>query len=85
MNGGANAFGAVYEISPQVHGGWKEKLIYSFSPANTFGDGVHPVAGLVFDKSGNLYGTTAFGGDLGGGILRVSNCLSRQTAVGKRR
>ncbi len=69
MNGGANAFGAAYEISPQAHGGWKEKLIYSFSPVNNFGDGLHPAAGLVFDKSGNLYGTTIFGGGQGGGIV----------------
>lgn len=69
LNGGANGDGAVYEISPQAHGGWKEKLIYSFNPVNTFGDGARPVAGLVFDKTGNLYGTTVFGGGEGGGIV----------------
>lgn len=69
MNGGANGYGAAYEISPQAHGGWKETLIYSFNPANNFGDGDRPEAGLIFDKSGNLYGTTVFGGGEGGGIV----------------
>lgn len=69
MNAGANGYGAAYEISPQAHGGWKEKLIYSFNPANNFSDGGRPEAGLIFDKSGNLYGTTVFGGERGGGIV----------------
>src|SRR5262249_31112321 len=69
MNGGAANEGAVFEISPQAHGGWKEKLIYSFNTTTNFGDGFRPVAGLVFDKSGNLFGTTTVGGGLGGGAV----------------
>jgi uncharacterized repeat protein (TIGR03803 family) len=69
MNGGAHSEGAVFKISPQAHGGWKEQVLYSFNPAIDFGDGVQPVAGLVFDESGNLYGTTTVGGEQGGGTV----------------
>jgi uncharacterized repeat protein (TIGR03803 family) len=32
-------------------------------------DGSTPYGGLVMDGSGNLYGTTAFGGKYGGGVV----------------
>jgi uncharacterized repeat protein (TIGR03803 family) len=38
-----------------------ETVIYSFRSG---GDGAHPLAGLVADHAGNLYGTTANGGNL---------------------
>ena len=38
----------------------KETVLYSFTGG---ADGASPVAGLVRDAAGNLYGTTAFGGD----------------------
>jgi hypothetical protein len=53
--------GTVYRLSPPSSGSqqWKETLLYQFrDPA----DGEYPVGGLVFDKAGNLYGTTYFGG-----------------------
>jgi len=37
-----------------------ETLLYSFD--NYSGDGYQPYSGLVADKSGNLYGTTVYGG-----------------------
>jgi uncharacterized repeat protein (TIGR03803 family) len=52
--------GTVYELSPNGDGTWKETVLHSFGgyPA----DGSVPVAGLVLDASGNLYGTTPHGG-----------------------
>ena len=49
--------GTVFKLSPpSVHGGsWTESVIYAFQGGN---DGNGPVAGLVFDQAGNLYGTT---------------------------
>ena len=34
-------------------------MLYSFTGGS---DGANPVAGLVFDAAGNLYGTTEYGG-----------------------
>ncbi len=52
--------GTVYEVSPPVTGSqWTETLLYQFQGGT---DGNFPVAGLVFDGSGNLYGTTEAGG-----------------------
>ena len=51
--------GTVFELSPKAGGGWTETVLYSFQGGN---DGQYPRAGLVFDKAGNLYGTTANGG-----------------------
>jgi uncharacterized repeat protein (TIGR03803 family) len=51
--------GTVYELSPS-HGSWTESIIYSFSSGP--GDGCNPRSNVVFDGSGNLYGTTWEGG-----------------------
>jgi uncharacterized repeat protein (TIGR03803 family) len=61
--GGANSncnygCGTVFELTQSKDGGWTEKILHSFNGK----DGDYPVAGLILDKSGNLYGTTEFGG-----------------------
>jgi uncharacterized repeat protein (TIGR03803 family) len=56
--------GAVYELSPNGSGGWTATLVYGFQ-GGSGGNG--PAGGLIFDKSGNLYGTTGAGGDVQGG------------------
>jgi uncharacterized repeat protein (TIGR03803 family) len=68
--GGADGSGAAFELVPQTGGGWAEKVLHSFDDNGK--DGWVPYAGLVFDASGNLYGTTVFGGaegDGGGGTV----------------
>ncbi|HUA17086.1 MAG TPA: choice-of-anchor tandem repeat GloVer-containing protein [Verrucomicrobiae bacterium] len=55
-----NFDGTVFELSPKSGGGWTETVLYSFGVVS--GDGIQPVAGLVFDSAGNLYGTTLSGG-----------------------
>jgi uncharacterized repeat protein (TIGR03803 family) len=61
--GGNSDQGAVFEMTPAAGGGWTEATIYSFTfDLNGTTDGGVPMAGLVFDTSGNLYGTTYFGG-----------------------
>ena len=42
-----------------------EKVLYSFTGGT---DGSEPHAGLIFDQSGNVYGTTAYGGLYGAGV-----------------
>ena len=56
--------GAVYEMSPpkQQGGAWTETILYSFPTSKR---GYLPNGDLVFDKSGNLYGATVFGGTKG--------------------
>ena len=52
--------GIIFELTQSS--GWTESILYNFVGGAT--DGANPGAGLVFDQSGNLYGTTQFGGDL---------------------
>jgi uncharacterized repeat protein (TIGR03803 family) len=51
--------GTIFKLTPAKSGAWTETVLYRFKPT---GDGFAPVAGLVFDKAGDLYGTTSFGG-----------------------
>ena len=57
---GAYGYGMVYELTPRAGGGWTEKGLHSFGDG--FGDGRYPMAGLIFDSAGNLYGMTNEGG-----------------------
>jgi uncharacterized repeat protein (TIGR03803 family) len=57
FNGGC---GMVYELSPSADSRWKERILYQFGCGN--GDGTEPGASLIFDSTGNLYGTTIYGG-----------------------
>lgn len=50
--------GVVFELSPTASG-WKQTLLHSFSGA----EGSNPQGGLAIDASGNLFGTTATGGN----------------------
>jgi uncharacterized repeat protein (TIGR03803 family) len=59
--------GTVYKLSPAVGGQWTETVIHSFDCDST--DGSEPLAGLVMDAAGNLYGTTGFGGTTGHGTV----------------
>ncbi len=65
--GGRGGNGVVFELSPATDGSWTETILHSF--ANDGKDGLQPVGGLIFDASGNLYGTTTSGGTLGLGAV----------------
>lgn len=60
--GGTASQGTVFELSPPASQGdpWTETVLYSFQGGAS--DGAQPVAGLVFDSGGSLYGTTSLGG-----------------------
>ena len=51
--------GVVFELSP-VDGTWTETVLYNF-PADASGNGGGN-GGVILDQSGNLYGTTYYGG-----------------------
>jgi uncharacterized repeat protein (TIGR03803 family) len=55
----ANGCGTVFELTPQKGGIWTETIVHNFGNGV---DGFAPEAGLTFDNSGNLYGTTEIGG-----------------------
>jgi uncharacterized repeat protein (TIGR03803 family) len=68
--GGGSGNGGIYELVKTTTG-WSEKILYNF--VNNGVDGYYPNYGLVFDSSGNLYGTTAYGGS-----GNPSNCEPQQ-------
>ncbi len=69
-NGGLYTEGTIFEMSPYNGANnhcCREILVYSFGQSSA--DGQHPLAGLIFDSSGNLLGTTANGGPNNGGTV----------------
>jgi len=65
--GGTRGSGNVFELSPGSGGIWTEKVLHSFNPSA--GGGSQPLAGLILDPSGNIYGTTNQGGTYGYGTV----------------
>jgi uncharacterized repeat protein (TIGR03803 family) len=78
-SGPYSGYGLVFELSPKPPGGcpsgsnngngWCETVLYSFK---SMPDGAFPFAGLTFDPSGNLYGTTYGGGSGVGTVYELS-------------
>jgi uncharacterized repeat protein (TIGR03803 family) len=62
-SGGAYGYGTIFELTAKG----TEKVLYSFG--SQADDGGSLLAGLIFDKEGNLYGTTFSGGAYGGGTI----------------
>ena len=61
-NGGSAGTGVVYKLDSTGH----ETVLYSFTGG---ADGGYPVAGVILDSAGNLYGTTPLGGATGYGAV----------------
>ena len=62
--GGNRDDGTIFELTPQDHGRyWTKTLLHSF----TNREGYSPHSRLTFDKAGDLYGTTTFGGAFASG------------------
>ena len=65
--GGFFGYGTVYELIPSGSG-WQEQTLYAFSSTGQDGYAKDPAGGLIFDASGNLYGTTSENSfEIGGG------------------
>ena len=58
FGGGGYGDGTVFKLT-RSGGSWTESVLHSFYGGT---DGATPESGLVFDKAGNLYGTTYAGG-----------------------
>jgi len=74
---GATSWGGIQNCSPEpgcgtifelvkTSKGWRHKLLYTFQGGL---DGDNPQGELVLDRAGNLYGTTVWGGPVGGGTV----------------
>jgi uncharacterized repeat protein (TIGR03803 family) len=53
LAGGQYDFGSVYQLTPAGNS-WTASVLHSFNGL----DGKDPIGGLIFDRSGDLYGTT---------------------------
>ena len=60
FQGGLSGFGVVFQLTPNTSGEWHQKVLHRFANAPA----ADPVASLVFDNAGNLYGTTMLGANL---------------------
>ncbi len=59
--GGSTGSGAIFELVAHSNGQYTEKTLWNFHGE----DGFNPNGGFIFDKAGNLYGTTENGGGIG--------------------
>jgi uncharacterized repeat protein (TIGR03803 family) len=67
MLGGQGNHGVVFQLSPPaVSGPWTETVLWAFTGG---ADGAMPVAALITDAQGRLYGTTKAGGPAGMGTV----------------
>ena len=60
---GGTGAGTVFKLSPGKRGRWTAKVLHSFTPDSE--DGYEPTYGVTFDASGDIFGTTQFGGKKG--------------------
>ena len=66
--GGSAGHGTVFELKPEGQG-YAESLVYSFTGGS---DGGYPVAGVIADAHGALYGTTFLGGSGSGVVFKLT-------------
>jgi hypothetical protein len=62
---GVHLLGSAFKLTPSS-GGWVYTSFHHFTGYN---DGELPESTLIFDASGNLYGTVAYGGSHGDGVI----------------
>jgi uncharacterized repeat protein (TIGR03803 family) len=75
ISGGAHGFGIVFEVNPATK---QETVLHSFAGGK---DGATPLAGLLMDSSGNLYGTTFAGGSSNVGTVYKLNIKTGQETM----
>ena len=63
--GETSGYGTVFKLTPNSDGSWTESVLHNFAdhPAS------RPTSRLLFDESGNLYGTTSDGGSANAGTV----------------
>lgn len=58
-SGGKYQDGTVFELIAHSSGKYSERVLHAFRG----GDGLNPFSGVIFDSAGDLFGSTAYGGD----------------------
>lgn len=72
---GGSGYGMVFELV-NSNGDYTEEVLYNFTGT----DGQMPTGNLLFDSTGNLYGTTQGGGEYGyGTVFELANSLGSYT------
>ena len=64
----------VFKVTPAEN----EKVLYAFKGEP---DGANPVAGVIRDSAGNLYGTTIYGGSAGWGVVYKVDRAGQETVL----
>jgi uncharacterized repeat protein (TIGR03803 family) len=72
--GGSSGFGTVFKLGTSGN----EMVLHSFTNVP---DGAYPMAGLVMDEAGNLYGTTREGGSFGFGTVFKLGTSGNETVL----
>jgi hypothetical protein len=81
-DGSGNLYGTTFTGGSLGHGtvfmlikssGYSEAVLHGFGTSPNASDGANPAAGLLIDASGNLYGTTEYGGTGSGVVLSGGN------------
>jgi len=80
-NGGAHGVGTVFELKPVAGGKWTETVLHSFKEGADGGYPNDPGSGLIFDKSGNLFGTTENGGPYDEGTVFEIDTAGQETVL----
>jgi uncharacterized repeat protein (TIGR03803 family) len=75
--GGANGGGTVFKLDTTG----VETVLYSFCSVALCADGSTPLASVIQDASGNLYGTTYVGGANGGGVVFKIDSTGQETVL----
>jgi hypothetical protein len=72
----------VFKLTPPsgTGGTWSESILWSFG-VNPVSDGFGPVAGLIMDTSGNLYGTTSADGTFYNQVSNVGDRVRADAAL----
>jgi uncharacterized repeat protein (TIGR03803 family) len=72
--GGTYFAGAVFKVTP----GGAETVLYSFTGG---ADGAQPIAPVIRDGAGNLYGTTTMGGSANAGVVFKVDSTGSETVL----
>jgi len=65
--GSDNGVGTVFQLQNRGGAQWNETQLWVFHGGSV--DGAYPALGVIFDRAGNLYGTTSQGGTAGKGTV----------------